>query len=132
MFIGHPTFSYTTHTTMKNTLISTSLNVIRRQKANGGLADFFSVPKDSENMSELLDHARNCIDAVKDNLKEAKKFEGKDANKMFACRERACECRAHFHAIERRADTMPIIHEGDSARRKEILAIVKRGIVIGK
>ena len=75
---------------------------------------------------------RHCGDAVKDNLKEAKKFENKDAHKMFACRERSCECRAHLHAIERRAETMPIIHEGDSARRKEILAIVKRGVVVGK
>jgi len=132
MFIGCSTFIYTNNTTMKNTLISTSLEVIRRQKAKGGLADFFSIPNDSENMSELVDHARNCIDAVKDNLKEAKKFENKDAHKMFACRERSCECRAHLHAIERRAETMPIIHEGDSARRKEILAIVKRGVVVGK
>ena len=106
-----------------NSIVSTSYAACHRARANGVRTDYFSV-KHYECLSELLDHARENHENVK---KFSRLFKTeKDASRRHHYGELAIEDRAHRHSILARAEELPLVHDGDASRRKELLALCKR------
>lgn len=110
-----------------NSIVSTSLSAFRRAKERGEHFDYFSL-KHYECLSELLDHTRINHGNVK-SYNRLWKTE-KDAGRRHHYGEMAIEDRAHAHSILVRANELPLVHDGDVARRKEVLAICKRTLAL--
>jgi hypothetical protein len=106
-----------------NTIVSTAYQASQRARANGVRTDYFSV-KHYECLSELLDHARQNLENIKEFNRLFKKE--KDASRRHHYGEMAIEDKAHRHSILARAEELPLVHEGDVARKKELLALCKR------
>jgi len=109
--------------TTMNSLVSTAYKACQRARANGVRTDYFSV-KHYECLSELLDHARENHENVK---KFSRLFKTeKDAHRRHHYGELAIEDKAHRHSILARAEELPLVHDGDAARRKELIALCNR------
>lgn len=109
--------------------LPTDLTATARAREAGILFDFFSIPRLCNELCELLCHAKANADAIRRHLREAKSADKReDFSRANRLRKLASDDRIHFSTIHDRAIALPIVREGDSARRKAILAICKRGL----
>jgi hypothetical protein len=108
--------------------LPTDLTATARARANGIQFDYFSIPRLCVELCELLSHAKTNADAIRRHLRDAKAYQKReDYSRANTLRKLASDDRTHFLSIADRANELPIVREGDSARRKQILAICKRG-----
>ena len=111
-----------------HTSLPTDLTATARARANGISFDYFSIPRLCDELCELLSHAKANADAIRRHERDAKDYYKREqfqrANNL---RKLASDDRIHFSSIADRAKQLPIVREGDAARRRQILAICNRG-----
>ena len=100
-----------------------------RARAAGKLFDYFSVSI-YDTLGELLTHTRVNHDNTVRFAREARSAIRKGDRDAHRLHELACEDKAHAHSIIARAEALPVVEAGDSAIRKEILAICKRTLAV--
>jgi hypothetical protein len=100
-----------------------------RARAAGKLFDYFSVSI-YETLGELLVHARVNHENTVRFARDARNLLRKGDRDAHRTHELACEDKAHAHSIIARAESLPIVHDGDVARRNEILSICKRTLAV--
>lgn len=104
------------------------LTATARARASGRIFDYFSIPLLCNELCELLDHAKDNSHARRQREREAVAYDKRqDYYRANQARKLASDDRIHFKTIEERANELPIVREGDSARRKQIIAICQRG-----
>lgn len=88
--------------------------------------DYFCIPTLVDNLPALLEHTKTNYANVKDFARKGRT----NCKDHFRYAELACEDKAHFHAIERRADELryPMRYPDDDLRYAEIKALCKRGL----
>ena len=114
---------------MTLTIRSNTISPQDRARKAGKLFDYFSVSI-YETLGELLVHTRVNHDNTVRFSREARSALRKGGRDAHLLHEIACEDKAHAHSIIARAEALPIVEAGDSAIRKEILAICKRTLAV--
>ena len=110
------------------TPLPTDLTATARARAKGIPFDYFSIPRLCDELCELLSHAKTNADAIRRHKRDANAYQKReDYSRANSLRKLASDDRTHFLTIADRAKQLPIVREGDVARRRQILAICNRG-----
>lgn len=111
--------------------LPTDLTATARARANGILFDFFSIPRLCDELCELLCHAEATADAIRRHTRDIKSaVKREDFRTSNRLRKLVSDDLIHFNSIERRANELPIVREGDVARKRRILALCNRFNII--